>query len=152
MLTNADSEASASDAQSANLDPRIEMREEGGVLTCKLSGNWTTRRVVLVDKAMRDIPNGRGIRELAVDISAIGRMDTAGAWLIERLISAVRAKGVETRIEGKNEVASILLGAVGAATRKRKKSTREGGRTSSSAPWPRSASASTKCGTIFSPR
>ncbi len=118
MLTNAHSEASAGDAQSANLDPRIEMREAGGVLTCKLSGNWTTRRVASVDKAMRAIPNRKGIRELAVDLSAIGRMDTAGAWLIERLISAVRAKGVETRIEGKNEVASILLGAVGAATRR----------------------------------
>jgi phospholipid/cholesterol/gamma-HCH transport system permease protein len=119
MLTNADSEASTSDAPSANLDPRIEMREEGGVLTCKLSGNWTTRRVASVDKAMRAIPNRSGIRALTVDISAIGRMDTAGAWLIERLVSAVRAKGTETRIQGENEVASILLDAVGAATRKK---------------------------------
>ena len=119
MLTNANSEASASDAQSANLDPRVEMREADGVLTCKLSGNWTTRRVALVDQAMRAIPDRKGFRELVVDLSEIGRMDTAGAWLIERLFSAARAKGIETRIEGQNEVASILLGAVGDAAKKK---------------------------------
>lgn len=118
MLTNAEPEASVSDAQSTNLDPRVELREEAGVLVCKLSGNWTTRRVALVDKAMRAIPNRKGFRGLTVDISEMGRMDTAGAWLIERLVSAVRAKGFEARIDGQNEVASILLGAVSAAANK----------------------------------
>ena len=55
-------------------------------------------------------------------------MDTAGAWLIERLVSAARAKGIETRIEGQNEVASILLDAVGDAAREEGQATGEAAR------------------------
>jgi phospholipid/cholesterol/gamma-HCH transport system permease protein len=118
MLTNANSDASGKAAQGDNLNPHIEMRDEDGVLTCKLSGNWTTRRVAVVDKAMRAIPARNGFRALIIDLSAIGRLDTAGAWLIERLISTLRGKGVEARIEGQNDMASILLGAVRDAAHK----------------------------------
>ncbi|HEY6633629.1 MAG TPA: MlaE family lipid ABC transporter permease subunit [Rhizobiaceae bacterium] len=100
-----------------NLDPRVETHEEGGVLSCRLAGNWTTRRVATVDAAMRAIPAQNGYRTLAVDISDVVRMDTAGAWLIERLLASARAKGVETRIEGESEVAKILLSAVSEASK-----------------------------------
>jgi phospholipid/cholesterol/gamma-HCH transport system permease protein len=112
MLINADQQASSSDGQSPHLDPRIEISEESGVLSCRVAGNWTTRRVAKVDKLMRSIPERQGLRTLIIDLSGIGRMDTAGAWLIERLITAAEAKGVETRLEGHNEVATILLDAV----------------------------------------
>ena len=117
MLINAQPETGTGDGQ--NLDPRIEMREEAGELICRLAGNWTTRRVAPVDKAMRAIPMRNGFRSLVVDISGVGRMDTAGAWLIERLVSTARAKGMETRVEGQNEVSEILLGAVEDAAKKR---------------------------------
>ena len=116
MLINAKGKKAA--ASGDNLDPRVETREEGGVLTCRLAGNWTTRRVAAVDKAMRAIPARNGYRTLVVDIAGVGRMDTAGAWLIERLLSSARAKGLETSIEGESEVAKILLGAVGDAAKK----------------------------------
>ncbi len=41
-----------------------------------------------VDKAMRAIPARNGFRSMVVDLSEVGRMDTAGAWLIERLLSS----------------------------------------------------------------
>jgi len=115
MLINAKGKEAA--ASGDNLDPRVERQEEGGVLTCRLSGNWTTRRVATIDAAMRAIPAENGYRTLAVDLSDVGRMDTAGAWLIERLLASARAKGIETRIEGASEVAKILLGAVGDASK-----------------------------------
>jgi phospholipid/cholesterol/gamma-HCH transport system permease protein len=101
-----------------NLDPRVESGVEGDVLTCRLSGNWTTRRVAAVDKSMRAVAAHNGFKSLVVDLSEVGRMDTAGAWLIERLLSSARAKGIETSIEGHNEVSKILLGAVGDAAKK----------------------------------
>ena len=123
MLINAQPETGTGDGRSdgpaPNLDPRVEMREEAGELVCRLAGNWTTRRVALVDKAMRAIPKRNGFRSLVVDLSEVGRIDTAGAWLIERLVSTARAKGIETRVEGQNEVSEILLGAVGDASRKK---------------------------------
>ncbi|MEP9388284.1 ABC transporter permease [Mesorhizobium sp. KR9-304] len=119
MQINAQREAGKGGGQPPNLDPRVETREEGSVLTCRLAGNWTTRRVAAVDKAMRAIPARNGFQSLVVDISGVGRMDTAGAWLIERLVSTARAKGIETRVEGDTEVSRILLDAVGDAARRR---------------------------------
>jgi phospholipid/cholesterol/gamma-HCH transport system permease protein len=123
MQINAQPEAGTGDGRgdgpAPNLDPRVDMHEEGGELVCRLAGNWTTRRVALVDKTMRAIPTRNGFRSLVVDISEVGRMDTAGAWLIDRLVSTAGAKGIETRIEGQNEISKILLGAVGDATHKR---------------------------------
>ena len=71
MLTNADPVASASSAQSTSLDPHVEMREEGSVLICRLSGNWTTRTVGMVDKTMRGVLERKAFSTLVVDLSAL---------------------------------------------------------------------------------
>lgn len=118
MLINAKGKKGAASGDTPNLDARVESSVEGDVLTCRLAGNWTTRRVAAVDKAMRAIPARNGFRSMVVDLSEVGRMDTAGAWLIERLLSSARAKGIETSIEGQTEVSKILLGAVGDAAKK----------------------------------
>ena len=79
-------------------------------------------------------------------------MDTAGAWLIERLVSTARAKGIETRIEGQNEVSEILLGAVGDAAQEEGQPPRgNAAELHHPASSPRSASASTRCATTSSP-
>ncbi|RLP22586.1 ABC transporter permease [Mesorhizobium sp. YM1C-6-2] len=115
MLINAKGKTETAGGEAPNLDPSVESSVEGDVLTCRLAGNWTTRRVAAVDKAMRAIPTRNGFRTLVVDLSKVGRMDTAGAWLIERLLSSARAQGLETRIDGQTKVSEILLGAVGDA-------------------------------------
>lgn len=112
MLINADEEASSTRDQDASLEPAVQLRESEGTLHCVLSGNWTTRRVARVDRAMRGIAEQLERRVLVLDLSGIGRMDTAGAWLIERLIVEAGERGAETRLEGQNEAASILLEAV----------------------------------------
>ncbi|MBU2148245.1 MAG: ABC transporter permease [Alphaproteobacteria bacterium] len=119
MLINAEEEASSTRDQAASLDPKVSVHDSDGHLTCALSGNWTTRRVARVDRTMRDIADKLATGGLVLDLSGIGRMDTAGAWLIERLIVDARARGVETRLEGQNEVATILLDAVREAAENR---------------------------------
>lgn len=114
MLINAKRKTSTADG----LDPQVETAEEGGALVCRLTGNWTTRRVQVVDRDMRALAEEGKSRSLVIDISGIGRLDTAGAWLIQRLVANARAKGVETRLEGDNDVTKILLGAVADATDK----------------------------------
>jgi len=118
MLINAQPEADTGKHPATNLEPRIAESDAGGVLTCKLAGNWTTRRVAGVDGAMRAIPARKGLKALVVDISEVGRMDTAGAWLIQRLIRKAREKGLDVRLEGQNEVTKILIGAVADASDK----------------------------------
>lgn len=114
MLIGAQQETGSGD----QLDPRIEASEESGALFCRLTGNWTTRRVASIDKAMRSITEQEGLRSMVVDVSGMGKMDTAGAWLIQRLLITAREKGIEARLDGVSEVSQILLGAVADATDK----------------------------------
>jgi len=53
-----------------------------------------------------------------LDLSHIEKIDTAGAWLIDRLVSVFEKKGVEIKMQGQSDVASILLGAVSEAVRR----------------------------------
>ena len=94
MLINRRKDASKVDAD-AELTPRIELAERDGVHHAVLRGNWTTRRVAAIDSTIRKIEKNKAIKSLRVDLSGVGRIDTAGAWLIERLLSAMRARGVE---------------------------------------------------------
>lgn len=112
MLINAKRPTRTSDG----LDPKVETTEEGDALVCRLTGNWTTRRVQNVDKDMRALVSRGNHRSMVVDISQIGRLDTAGAWLIQRLLAGAKANGVETRLDGATDVSKILLGAVADAT------------------------------------
>ncbi|TJW83156.1 MAG: STAS domain-containing protein, partial [Mesorhizobium sp.] len=118
MLTIRKRDASGTTAKEADHQPRVVVGEDGGVLGCAFSGTWTTRTVALVDAEMRKIEQRSGFQTLALDLSHIEKMDTAGAWVIDRLVSAFEKQGVKITIQGQSEVASILLGAVGDAVRR----------------------------------
>ncbi|RUW40920.1 STAS domain-containing protein, partial [Mesorhizobium sp. M8A.F.Ca.ET.021.01.1.1] len=118
MLTIGKRDASGTTASGADHDPRVAVGEEGGVLGCAFSGVWTTRTVALIDAEMRKIEKRSGFKTLALDLSKIEKIDTAGAWLIDRLVSVFEKKNVEVRLQGQSDVASILLEAVGEAVRR----------------------------------
>jgi phospholipid/cholesterol/gamma-HCH transport system permease protein len=117
MLINRRKDASKVDAD-AELTPRIELAERDGVHHAVLRGNWTTRRVAAIDSTIRKIEKNKAIKGLRIDLSGVGRIDTAGAWLVERLLSAMRARGVEPVVAGGSKAAAILLGAVEEAARR----------------------------------
>ncbi|MER9493349.1 MULTISPECIES: ABC transporter permease [unclassified Mesorhizobium] len=118
MLTIGKRDASGNAAKEADHQPRVAVGEEGGVLGCAFSGIWTTTTVALIDAEMRKIEQRKGFQTLALDLSHIEKMDTAGAWLIDRLVSVFEKKGVVIKMQGQSDVASILLGAVGEAVRR----------------------------------
>jgi phospholipid/cholesterol/gamma-HCH transport system permease protein len=116
MLINRRRDASTANPAEAGLTPRIERAERDGVQHIALAGNWTTRRVAHVDATVRQIEKDKSIKALQIDLSGVGRIDTAGAWLIERLVSAMRARGVQPQVLGASSAANILLKAVEEAT------------------------------------
>ncbi len=116
MLTIGKGDASGGAGASADRAPRIALAAQGEVLACALSGIWTTRTVASVDAEMRAIEKRSGHRALALDLTGMDKLDTAGAWLIDRLVSANRARGVEIAMKGQSEAAAVLLGAVGDAS------------------------------------
>ena len=92
--------------------PDLELREENGALVCRLSGNWTTRTVSLVDDPMRRLRARKGLTHFIIDLGDVGHLDTAGAWLVSRLAAAQKENGAQVEISGQSEAASILLAAI----------------------------------------
>jgi phospholipid/cholesterol/gamma-HCH transport system permease protein len=117
MLTTRRRDATRAPA-GPDLTPRIAVEEGDGLHRAVLTGNWTTRRVGDVDAQLRDLENGKEIKKLQIDLNGVGRIDTAGAWLIERLLSAMRRRKVETEVTGASNAANVLLQAVGDAARR----------------------------------
>src|SRR3954453_2088736 len=117
MLINRRSDASR-DSALKEAAPQITLAKGDQGPEVKLSGAWTTRTVAHVDAAVRKIEKDSAIKDLRVDLSGIERIDTAGAWLVERLLAAVRARGAEPVVAGGSEAVGILLGAVEEAARR----------------------------------
>jgi len=74
---------------------------EGERLKLAAAGSWTAdqarRLEPLIDKEARR----RGsIRQVDVDMGGVERLDTFGAWLLERLLRNFKSRGVETRLIG----------------------------------------------------
>lgn len=93
--------------------PAVEHHEEGDLLTVRLSGWWITRNAAAVDASMRRLGTGAHGKRILLDISGVDRIDTAGAWLIERFLDTAERGGSSVELQGKSEAAGILLEAVG---------------------------------------
>ena len=108
MLGKADHEEKQEVAEA----PRVDVEDTAEGMVARLSGHWTTRTIAGVDKEMRDLEASSTTLPMIVDLGAVDRIDTAGAWVIERLIAANRRRDIETSVEGATKSAEILLGAV----------------------------------------
>jgi phospholipid/cholesterol/gamma-HCH transport system permease protein len=117
MLTEDREEASDTPGGEGDLCPRVDVRQDADALSCTLSGIWTTRTVSLVDREIRKIEKTGDERPVSLDLSGVIKMDTAGAWVVQRLMTALTARGIETRLVGQSPAAAILLVAVEDAAR-----------------------------------
>ena len=75
-----------------------------------LAGDWTLAAGARLETAAAALAReGRGRRRAVIDISAIGALDTAGAWIIDRTRQTLASAGVEANLEGvKPEHATLL--------------------------------------------
>jgi phospholipid/cholesterol/gamma-HCH transport system permease protein len=112
MLTNGRKDASEAGPAGPDLTPRIALEERDGSSRAVLTGNWTTRRVGDIDAQVRKIEKENKTRRLEVDLKGVGRIDTAGAWLIDRMAMALRARGAQVEVTGASAAAKVLLKAV----------------------------------------
>ncbi len=73
----------------------------GDGVSLQAAGSWTAEYArtlePLVDAAAR---TKTAARSIAIDVAQIDRIDTYGAWLIERTLRAWRSQGVETQLVG----------------------------------------------------
>lgn len=88
-----------------------QLQVEDGIV--RLQGDWTATRLNRIEGRLgsRLVPDSAG---LMLDFSAVGKLDTAGAWLIQRLLIDRRNKGQEIRTRGASEHVVAMLELVAA--------------------------------------
>jgi len=89
----------------------FDVREEGQEKILALSGDWTVWTVGDVDAELRAL-SVHGERALTIDVSALGQMDVAGAWMVER---TARVGDTPLRVRGEHAAAGRLFAAIHAA-------------------------------------
>jgi phospholipid/cholesterol/gamma-HCH transport system permease protein len=97
----------------ANGRASLAVEEREGTRTLKSRGDWIVGGLAAVDARLRDLAAAPSL-PTRIDLSEVGRFDTAGAWLVHHLVQALQAKGQGVTIEGASSNQSRLLEVVAA--------------------------------------
>ena len=93
--------------------------QRGDGLALAASGAWTAEHARTLEP-MVDAVTGKktAVRSVAIDVQRIERIDTYGAWLLERALRTWSSQGCETRIVGLPEDYRGLFEKIQAGTHK----------------------------------
>jgi phospholipid/cholesterol/gamma-HCH transport system permease protein len=93
-----------------NGDPTLERIAQGNGLALCAAGSWTARYAPVLERMVLDAEKLRGSRpNIFIDVSQVSKLDTFGAWLIERLRRSLTQGGVEAKIAGLSANYSSLV-------------------------------------------
>src|ERR1700709_735056 len=93
-----------------NGDPTLEGIAQGNALALCAAGAWTARFAPVLEQIVGDAEKLTGSRpNIFIDVSQVSRLDTFGAWLIERLRRSLTQGGVEAKIAGLSANYSSLV-------------------------------------------
>ncbi|MBI3435141.1 MAG: ABC transporter permease [Proteobacteria bacterium] len=86
----------------------------GGRVELRAQGAWTVERAADLEQSVgRALGASKAVRSVDIDMGAVARLDTYGAWLLERLVRDIAAIGGEARITGLAPRFHTLVGAIG---------------------------------------
>jgi len=72
---------------------------EGERVALTAAGAWTAERAAEIERIVNDATDRyENARSIDIDLQKLERLDTFGAWLIERLARALSARGAATRL------------------------------------------------------
>jgi phospholipid/cholesterol/gamma-HCH transport system permease protein len=90
--------------------PEFSSQRVGDTVTLNLGGHWTVDASAAIEaRADALLAEGDGARRVVLDLGQVGRLDTAGAWLIDRARQTLDAKGIDARLESVRQEYEILL-------------------------------------------
>src|SRR5258707_10640423 len=91
-------------------DPTLERIAQGNGLALRAAGSWTARFAPVLEQMVADAEKLTGSRpNIFIDVSQVSKLDTFGAWLIERLRRSLTQGGVEAQIAGLSANYSSLV-------------------------------------------
>jgi phospholipid/cholesterol/gamma-HCH transport system permease protein len=91
-------------------EPLLKAKVDGDCLQLAAAGSWIAEHAAdierLVDEVVRKKP---AVRRVEIDLTGIARIDTYGAWLVERLVRASGGEGREAKVLGLDERYRVLI-------------------------------------------
>jgi phospholipid/cholesterol/gamma-HCH transport system permease protein len=91
-------------------DPTLERTAQGNGLALSATGPWIARFASELEQIVSDAERLRGkSANVFIDVSRVSKLDTFGAWLIERLRRSLTQGGVEPKIAGLSADYSSLV-------------------------------------------
>jgi phospholipid/cholesterol/gamma-HCH transport system permease protein len=90
--------------------PAFSSERSGDVLRLSLGGDWTIEGSRAVETGAEQLVTAAlEVKRAILDFGRVGRMDTAGAWLLDRARQTLAQRGVKTEIERLRPEFEILL-------------------------------------------
>lgn len=84
-----------------NGDPKLERIAKGNALALCATGTWTASFAPVLERMVADAEElAGGPQSVFIDVSEVAKLDTFGAWLIERLRRSLTQGAVEAQIAG----------------------------------------------------
>jgi phospholipid/cholesterol/gamma-HCH transport system permease protein len=97
--------------------PLIDSKTQGDRLELAAAGAWTAEHAKELEPLVDAVTLARSqVRNVAIDMAQVERLDTFGAWLLQRVLRAWNGRGCETTVVGLREHHRGLVEKVQAAT------------------------------------
>ncbi len=103
----------------------LDVSQDASSLMLRPQGDWVVQHAQAIDAALHSIDT-IGRRAATFDLSSLGRLDTAGAWLIYRTARALERAGAEVTTAGATAAQTTLLTAVARADKPAKVEPKQG--------------------------
>ena len=85
-------------------DPRLEQLTGGGAPVLKMAGPWIAQNAAVLEHLVAKVErSGASGAPTAIDVTDISKLDTFGAWLIERLRRGLTREGTAPDLVGLSE-------------------------------------------------
>jgi phospholipid/cholesterol/gamma-HCH transport system permease protein len=99
------------------LDPSwFKTHRVGDTLVLSVGGNWVIPTLADLDRRLRALSPGP-VRKARFDLKALGRLDTAGAWVLHRTRRDLSVQGVVVEIDGATPAHETMFRCVEAGER-----------------------------------
>uniref|UniRef100_UPI003F9942B0 STAS domain-containing protein n=1 Tax=Rhodoblastus sp. TaxID=1962975 RepID=UPI003F9942B0 len=91
-------------------EPAFSVERDGETLRLVLRGAWTISASRALENAAESLSAaGKGAARVAIDLAGVARLDTAGAWLIDKARTQMATAGAATEYQRLDSDQSILL-------------------------------------------
>ncbi|HZB62189.1 MAG TPA: ABC transporter permease [Microvirga sp.] len=90
-------------------EPQVQIERAGGRVTARLSGPWTAAYANEVEGLVAEIAAGADQNHVIIDLSRVQRLDTLGAWVLDRTRHELGEQGLGADFAGATQEQQILL-------------------------------------------